>query len=126
MTMQFQPDLFAKNGDPHVDELARQAWRDLVGSRLPAAACRRNWPIHLDHCFARVLLDNAIGRPWREVVGSPAWRNTPLTVLQKAIALGEAVLAGEADLWDLNNRSLALRQRPAPRTVLVGHSSPHA
>jgi len=91
----------------------RMAWRALVDDRLPAAAPGRGWPIHLNHCFARVLLDAACGCPWREVIKPPAWRNAPEPVLIEAIELGEAVLAGSADLHVLNVQSLTLRgKRP--------------
>jgi hypothetical protein len=85
-------------------------WRELVETRLPETA--RGWPVWpvaLDHCFARILLDTACGRPWREVVTPPAWRNMPADRLGQAIATGEAVLAGTADLAALNRQSLALR-----------------
>ena len=92
------------------DAELRARWRDLVERRLPKAArARPDWPVRLDHCFARVLLDAACGRPWREAVAAPAWRNMPADRLHHAVALGEAVLAGEADLPALNRRSLALR-----------------
>ena len=93
------------------DEAAlRAAWRDLVEKRLPEAAEEwRDWPVRFDHCFARILLDCTHGRPWREVVAPPAWRNTPAPILAEAHALGERVLRGEADLRDLNHRSLRLR-----------------
>lgn len=85
-------------------------WRELVERRLPKAAQGRpDWPVALDHCFARILLDAACGRPWRDAVTPPAWRNLPPDRLLDAIALGEAVLAGTADLATLNRRSLALR-----------------
>ena len=94
----------------------RRDWRDLVERRLPhAARTRPDWPVSLDHCFARILLDNTFGRPWREIVQPPAWRETPPADLARAVALGEAVLAGEADLGELNRRSLALRGKVAPR-----------
>lgn len=93
------------------NEDIRRAWRDLVERRLPAAARHRNqrWPICLDHCFARVLLDNACGRPWREAIRPPAWRNAEERVLREAISLGEAVLADQVDLRALNERSLEMR-----------------
>lgn len=96
------------------DRRTRRRWRDLVEKKLPQAArTRPDWPVRLDHCFARILLDAACGRPWREAVAPPAWRTMPLDRLAQAIALGEAVLAGEADLAALNARSLALRgKRP--------------
>lgn len=98
----------------------RTRWRALVGEALPrAAAARRHWPVALDHCFARILLDNACGRPWREVVPPPAWRHMPAERLAAAVALGEAVLADAADLEALNRHSLALRgKRPPPPAKL--------
>ncbi|KQU23825.1 GCN5 family acetyltransferase [Methylobacterium sp. Leaf94] len=89
-------------------EAARLRWRDLVERRLPEAA-RPDWPVHRDHCFARILLDNTCGGPWRESVPAPAWANLPLGQLAAATELGEAVLFGRADLRALNRRSLALR-----------------
>ena len=93
--------------DDNVAEL-RARWRDLVERRLPEAR-RPGWPVRFDHCFARILLDTACGRPWREVVKPPAWKNTPPETLARAVATGEAVLAGEADLGELNRESLRLR-----------------
>ncbi|MEA1831468.1 GNAT family N-acetyltransferase [Methylobacterium durans] len=93
---------------PATDAQAR--WRDLVDRRLPeAAGARPDWPVRLDHCFARILLDNACGGPWRESVAPPAWANMPADRLAAATELGEAVLAGRADLALLNRRSLGWR-----------------
>ena len=69
----------------------------------------RDWPVRFDHCFQRILLDNAVGGPWREHIDSPAYRNAPEPILARAIALGEAAVANEADLAELNRRSLAWR-----------------
>lgn len=94
----------------------RTRWRSLVGDLLPrAAAARDDWPVARDHCFARILLDNACGRPWREVVAAPAWRHMPADRLAAALRLGEAVLADAADLKALNRHSLALRGKRPPR-----------
>ncbi|MGY2047483.1 GNAT family N-acetyltransferase [Methylobacterium sp. JK268] len=102
----------------------QRRWRRLVDERLPdAAAGRADWPVRLNHCFARILLDNACGGPWRESVAPPAWVNMPPDRLAAALALGEAVLAGEADLAELNRRSLAWRgklRRPVPPSELRG------
>ena len=101
--------LFVENKAVASDEAdLRATWRALVEERLPRAV-QPGWPVRFDHCFARILLDNAVGRPWREVVKPPAWRNTPAPTLAQAIALGEAVLKGDADLSELNANSLRLR-----------------
>lgn len=91
----------------------RLTWRQLVDERLPEAArAHQDWPVYLNHCFARILLDNAVGMAWRKAIKPPAWRNTPLPVLQTAIDLGEDILSGEADLYRLNDRSLVMRGKP--------------
>jgi hypothetical protein len=95
---------------PEPAEALRARWRELVRTRLPrAAASRPHWPVTQDHCFARILLDNACGRPWREAIPAPAWREASPELLQQACSLGEAVLDGNADLAELNRHSLALR-----------------
>jgi len=98
------------------DSALRQRWRSLVDERLPAAARERtDWPVRLNHCFARILLDHACGQPWREAVQPPAWRNTPADTLARAIERGEAVLADKADLHALNRASLRMRGKIADR-----------
>ena len=93
-------------------------WRDLVDRRCPRPRPASDWPVRLDHCFARILLDNACGGPWRESVAAPAWANMPPERLAAAIDLGEAVLAGRADLALLNRRSLQWRgKRRAPEAA---------
>ena len=84
-------------------------WFALTRERLPEMAAARGWPVRFDHCFQRILLDNACGKPWREVIAAPAYRNAPEDVLRDAIALGKAALAGDADLAELNRHSLELR-----------------
>lgn len=97
------------------DAEIRDLWRALVNQRLPTRARERSdWPVHLNHCFARILLDNAVGKMWRSEIKPPAWRNTPLPVLQSALDLGEGVLSDRVDLWALNDASLMMRGK-APR-----------
>ena len=82
----------------------------MVDRELPKAADENTeWPVYLNHCFARILLDNAVGQFWRDVITPPAWKNTPPPVLQSAIDLGESILAGDADIWSLNDKSLQMR-----------------
>ncbi len=76
---------------------------------MPLVAQDRAWPVRFDHCFQRILLDNVSGRPWREVIAPPAYRNASDEVLQQAIELGEAALEGGVDLAELNRRSLHMR-----------------
>jgi hypothetical protein len=88
----------------------RARWLDLVRRVLPEAARKRSdWPIRLDHCFARVILDEICGRPWREVLPSPAYKHLDAAQLAAAISLGEAIACGSADLQALNRSSLQIR-----------------
>ncbi|MGE7415394.1 GNAT family N-acetyltransferase [Methylobacterium tarhaniae] len=107
---------------PAEAEAQQRRWRALVDERLPDAAREHpDWPVSRNHCFARILLDNACGGPWRESVAPPAWANMPPERLALAVSLGEAVLAGRQDLAALNHRSLLWRRKrsvpPAPRSL---------
>ncbi|WP_375422641.1 GCN5-related N-acetyltransferase [uncultured Sphingomonas sp.] len=86
-------------------------WLALTRETLPALAQARGWPVSADHCFQRILLDNAVGGRWYDAVTArPAYRHIALDALARAVALGHAAIAGEADLFDLKGRSLAWRR----------------
>ncbi len=93
------------------DRAALEArWIHLTRAALPAVAAERGWPVRLDHCFQRILLDAACGGRWYDhIPDRPAYRRCDPAILARAVALGEAALAGEGDLADLNGRSLAWR-----------------
>lgn len=84
-------------------------WFSLTRDELPALARSRDWPVHRDHCFQRILLDNAVGGFWRDHIAAPAWRCASNEQMALAIALGEEVAAGRADLRELNAKSLGWR-----------------
>lgn len=85
-------------------------WLDLTRRRLPAAALAAGWPIVEDHCFQRVLLDNACGGVWYDhIIGRPAYRCASDAQLAAALTLGKALLDGHEDLDRLNARSLGWR-----------------
>ena len=94
----------------------KQRWMHLYRERLPALAkardpAQKHWPVFLDHCFARIVLDNAVGvdRAWTEVVKSPAVKHMTQPQFDAAIDLAEKLATGEADLVSLDERSLELR-----------------
>ena len=88
-----------------------ERWFVLTREAMPAAAPLRGWPVRLDHCFQRILLDHAAGGPWRTRIAAPAWRHASDGQLEYAIALGQAALAGEADLAALDRQSLRWRRK---------------
>jgi O-6-methylguanine DNA methyltransferase len=72
------------------------------------------WPVHLDHCFARIILDNTVGqgtRQWDHVIGKPALRSMSDEQLREAIELGGKIEKGEVDLVELDERSLSARAK---------------
>ena len=84
-------------------------WLDLTRRQLPAAAAIHRWPIRLDHCFMRVCLDAAYGRPWHEVVRRPAIKFAVDCDLERAVAVAEQLLAQPDTLPALNDASLRMR-----------------
>ncbi len=84
-------------------------WFELTREVMPSLAAERRWPVRFDHCFQRILLDHAVGGPWRDHIKPPAYRNATDAQLREAAALGDAVISGKADLAALNRQSLEWR-----------------
>ena len=96
-------------------------WRTLYTRTLPSLArTQPTWPVHLDHCFTRIILDAVIGNstsdrseetptPWTAKMKSPAVANMSTQQLEACIELGEAIAGGRSDLVELDRRSLAVR-----------------
>ncbi|GAA3699652.1 hypothetical protein GCM10022268_07250 [Sphingomonas cynarae] len=83
---------------------------------LPALATARGWPIRADHCFQRILLDHSYGGCWYDhVTGRPAFAHADTAALMRAVSLGRAAIAGDADMAMLNRQSLIWRRKPASR-----------
>ena len=95
-----------------------QRYRDLVSTELPDAARRADWVIRLDHCFGRVLLDDAVGACWYDVLGrgrGAAFRKLDDTQLAHAVGQGERMLReGAPVVAALDAQSLAWRGK-APK-----------
>lgn len=97
--------------DADAREALEREWLALTRERLPALAGGRGWPVRFDHCFQRILLDNACGGVWYDhVKGRPAYAHAPEDALRRAVAMGEDAVAGRADLAALNRNSLRWRR----------------
>ncbi|CZR51883.1 uncharacterized protein PAC_01760 [Phialocephala subalpina] len=99
-------------------ETLQHDWKQMFQHTLPEAATSKSpaqpkWPVHVDHCFARIILDKVIGIdvPWMQKIKSPAYKNMSEQQLQDSITLGRQILDGEADLVGLDNRSLEVRRK---------------
>jgi hypothetical protein len=86
---------------------------DLVYRTLPRLAREHKWVITEDHCFMRVLYDNAFGDAWYKCLPKHhdrVLRRIPTAVLQEAVRIGgELVLYNGVDLDKLNHNSLLWR-----------------
>lgn len=98
-------------------ESLRDEWKTLYSQTLPALAKAKDaaqpkWPVNLDHCFARIILDNTVGQgtqQWDKVISKPAVRHMTAEQIADAIELGEKIKSGEMDLCELDQISLMCR-----------------
>ena len=93
-------------------------YRSLINDDLPRAAKAKSdrqpiWPVHLNHCFGRIILDNICKQPWRRIIPAPAIRNMSPDQLEQAVTLAEDILSGKTDLATLNRESLRMRGEPS-------------
>ena len=99
----------------------RKEWTVLYSKTLPQLARTRSpaqpkWPVALDHCFARIILDNVVGhgeQQWDRVLLKPAVKNMSERQLRQAVELGRKISAGNVDLCELNEASLRCRGKNA-------------
>ena len=87
-----------------------ERWHLLTREILPAMAREEKWPIRFDHCFMRVCLDDAMGRPWTEVVRRPAIDQMSDAQLAAAVRSAEGIVEHPDTLPILNKRSLERRR----------------
>ncbi|WP_334022157.1 hypothetical protein [Alteromonas sp. S015] len=80
---------------------------------LPSiASTKKNiWPIHHDHCFMRVILDNIVGCAWYEVIPSPAYKNLTDKQASAALNLARQIATERVSLHALNQRSKQWRDK---------------
>ena len=98
--------------DTHGLSELRARYDELVHERLPETAqAGENWPVHLDHCFGRIVLDNLFGDEWYDHVdGRPAYEQLSADELADAVEIAERMLDGGAGVTrELNRNSLRWR-----------------
>ena len=67
------------------------------------------WPVQNDHCLQRIILDAVCNGTWYNYLERPAYKNLTYDQAFRAVQLCEDILAGRADLHDLNRQSLIWR-----------------
>ena len=100
-------------------ETLLRRYRSLVDVELPRAAREQGWSLTQNHCFGRVLLDDAVDGCWYDHLdrrAGPAYRQLDDDRLSSAVALGTRLLdEGDRLLRELDGRSLAWRGKPPKR-----------
>jgi hypothetical protein len=90
----------------------RERYVKKVDQELPnKAQSSDGWPIHLNHCFGRVILDNIFQDEWYDHVdGRPAYENLSEQELREAIHIADRMLdKGKPIVEELNENSLQWR-----------------
>lgn len=92
----------------------RATYQQRVSEDLPERAQSSDgWPIHLDHCFGRVVLDNLFGDEWYgHVDDRPAYKHLSQRELREAIEIADRMAnEGKPAVEELNRNSLRWRDK---------------
>lgn len=96
-------------------ERLRQRYLELVNRELPALAKQREFPVRLNHCFARIILDNLFSCCWYEALDrqqGAAYKQLSREQLQSAIAIAKTIINRPDDyIGELNQKSLQWRNK---------------
>lgn len=91
----------------------RSEFRHKVFEVLPskASSSDQDWPVHEDHCFARIVLDNVFGGVWYDFVESrPAYKNMSVSELRTGINIADDIIRrGSEVACGYNEKSLKWR-----------------
>ena len=86
----------------------------IVNDILPAIAKNRNFPVHLNHCFGRILLDALFCDCWYDHIDrkkGPAYKQLTEVQLKLVIEIAEKIVASDDYyIQFLNNQSLKIRK----------------
>ena len=99
-------------------ESLKQEWRKLYSEILPAYARENNWPVHFDHCIARIIYDHVAGAKWDTVWCSPAIYNLSDDNLRKCIQTGKDLKCADLDVVKLNRESLRYRGKISAESLI--------
>lgn len=92
----------------------RAEYNRKLTEELPAQAQSSDgWPLHLDHCFGRGVLDNPFGDEWYgHVDGGPAYKHLSQKERRDPIGIAGIMLTeGEPAVEELNRNSLWWRDK---------------
>ncbi|MGV2831810.1 hypothetical protein [Myxosarcina sp. GI1(2024)] len=96
-------------------EQLRKKYLKLVNEQLAAQAKKRDFPVSLNHCFARIILDNLFNCCWYEAIDrkqDAAYKQLSVEQLERAIEIAEAIIdKPDSYIRELNQNSLRWRNK---------------
>ena len=97
-------------------------YRHLTGTVMPelARSQKTEWPVRNGHCFQRIVLDVICDGVWYDHIARPAYKHLSDAQALRAVKLCEDIMAGHADVADLNRKSLHWRGK----LQTSGHKKP--
>lgn len=97
--------------DTELEELRRQ-YLHYINVVLPSISSNnKKYPVHLNHCWARIILDNICNDKWSNVLSKPAYKSLNKHMLERAIKMAEGIIESSDLAVYLNNRSLGFRNK---------------
>ncbi len=101
------------NDEPDLNEL-RARYLELINDILPSIAAARGFPVNLNHCFGRIVLENLFQGCWYNylTVGRvAAYKQLDLAGLQQAVNIAQSLVdLPTSQIVSLNDRSLQWRR----------------
>lgn len=97
--------------DVELEEL-RNEYLHYINVLLPSISSNnKQYPVHLNHCWARIILDNICDDKWSNVLTKPAYKNLNKHMLERAISIAKSLVNSSDLAIYLNNRSLKFRNK---------------
>ena len=95
-------------------KILQQEYLQLVNVILPSIAVAKGFPVHLNHCFQRICLDNLFGGCWYDflIVGKiAAYKQLDVTQLQQLTNITQSLVDRDCNHINLlNQQSLQWRK----------------
>ena len=93
----------------------QQQYLHLTNQVMPEVAREQYWPVRLNHCFQRIILDILFQDCWYHHLNRtsriPAYRQLTNNQLAQALTIARQMIDSPAIVRQLNQQSLAYRNK---------------
>ena len=97
--------------DVELEELRRE-YLHYINVVLPSISSNnKQYPVYLNHCWARIILDNICDDKWSNVLDRPAYKALNKYMLKRAINTAKNMVNSIDLAIYLNKRSLGFRSK---------------